>query len=300
MTQLTTLDTNNFAAMVKAMGVTSEVSSKEKSSTLPRLRINHKAIMGLGEVNGKKVNMEVVAAGTYRLDVPNGPTYYASSVNIRQFAQRFMYKRFIKGKDNKPNFFMKTLMHDNLNDDLKDNMGGFNCGKPAGYIKDWAALPEKMQTLIKDIKRVRVLIGTLELVGATDDNGKPVSVDPTPFIWEIDNREAFKIIGEAITKLVKTNRLPVQHNMVSLTEERPLPNGDSYFVPKVSYDIINNIETSDEDHETFAMVVAWIDNYNSYITSTWAEKATEKMDKEDEDIVDGLVDLEIDDEVEVA
>ena len=30
---------------------------------------------------------------------------------------------------------------------LKDNKGNFNCGKPAGYIKDFKALPVHMQDL---------------------------------------------------------------------------------------------------------------------------------------------------------
>ena len=47
---------------------------------------------------------------------------------------------------------IKTVMSDNLNVDLKDNDGGFNCGKPAGFIQDFKALPEKKQELIKQIK----------------------------------------------------------------------------------------------------------------------------------------------------
>ena len=67
-------------------------------------------------------------------------------------------------------------MADNLNIDLKDNDGGFNCGKPAGYIQDFKALPEQMQDLIKQIKRVRVVFGTVELVDPVDAAGKSVEV----------------------------------------------------------------------------------------------------------------------------
>jgi len=74
MTQVTTIDTNNFAAMAQAMGIASEANKKEKSSSLPRLRINHAPIMGTADVNGKKVNMEVVPGGTYKLEIPDGPT----------------------------------------------------------------------------------------------------------------------------------------------------------------------------------------------------------------------------------
>ena len=53
-------------------------------------------------------------------------------------------------------------MHDDLNVDLKDNDGGFNCGKPAGYIQDYNALSQDKKDLIKQIKRVRVVLGTVE------------------------------------------------------------------------------------------------------------------------------------------
>ena len=64
MTQLTTIDTDNYAAMAKAMGIAHEKTSTS-SSSLARLRINHSPIMGTADVNGKKVNVEVVEGGTY-------------------------------------------------------------------------------------------------------------------------------------------------------------------------------------------------------------------------------------------
>ena len=110
MSQLTTIDTNNFAAMAKAMGIAAEADSKSSSSTLARLRINHTPVMGMAEVNGKNVNVEVVEGGSYKLDIPDGPTYYASSIKIRPYMQRFMYKRFVKGTDKSPNKYIKTLI----------------------------------------------------------------------------------------------------------------------------------------------------------------------------------------------
>ena len=127
--------------MAKLMGMSVDNQQTEKASTLARLRISHAPIMGEAEVNGKTKKVEVVEGGTYRLEIPDGPTYYASKAVIRPFVQRFMYKRFVKGNDNTPNRYIKTVMADNLNIDLKDNDGGFNCGKPAGYIQDFKALP---------------------------------------------------------------------------------------------------------------------------------------------------------------
>ena len=231
MNEVATLDTNNYAAMAKAMGMSADTTTREKSSSLARLRISHNPIMGEADVNGKKVKMEVVGAGTYKLEIPDGETYYAEGAVIRPYIQRFMYKRFIMGNDKTPNRYIKTVMADNMNIDLKDNDGGFNCGKPAGYIADFKALPEKTQDLIRQIKRVRVLFGTVELTNAVDQSGNPVELDPTAFIWEIENRDAYKTVGNVFTKLGKMRRLPVQHNILAGTEERKLPNGNSFYLP---------------------------------------------------------------------
>lgn len=300
MTQLTTIDTNNYAAMAKAMGIAGEAgNAKQKSSTLARLRINHAPVMGQTEVKGKMVNMEVVSGGTYKLEVPDGETYYASSVKIRPFLQRFMYKRFVRGMGDAPNRYIKTLMNDDLNIDLKDNDGGFNCGKPAGYIQDFKALPEKTQELIKQIKRVRVVLGTVELVDAVTANGDAADLKATPFIWEIDNRDAFKIVGESFTSLAKMQRLPVQHIITANTQERKLPNGNAFYLPVVSLDVSKTINITDKDQAMFGDFMSWVDNYNSYIANTWAEKANSNMDDDDVDVVDSLVDIEIEED-EVA
>ena len=297
MTQLTTIDTTNYAMMAKAMGIAAEADTNTKSSSLARLRISHSPIMGEAEVNGKTVNMEVVNGGTYRLDIPDGPNYYSNSVIIRPYLQRFMYKRFLKGSDKTPNRYVKTIMADNLNIDLKDNDGGFNCGKPAGYIKDFKALPEKTQELIKQIKRVRVVLGTVEMKDPVDESGNAADIGSTPFIWEIDNRDAFKLVGESFTKLAKMKRLPVQHLITANTQERKLPNGNSFYLPVVSLDVTKTMSLTETEQSTFADFMEWVDNYNTYIANAWSEKANSRMDEDDADVVDGLVDIEIDEEV---
>lgn len=296
MSGLTTIDTNNYAAMAKAMGIANEISSANKQGMfLARMRINHSPIMGMAEVNGKNVNVEIIEGGTYKLEIPDGPTYFAQSVKIRPFMQRFMYKRFLMGNATSPNRYVKTIMADDLNIDLKDNDGGFNCGKPAGYVQDFKALPEKTQDLIRQIKRVRVVIGTVDLINSVDENGKEVKVDTTPFIWEIDNRDAFKSVGESFTKLAKMQRLPVQHVITANTNERKLPNGNSFFVPVVSLDVTKTISLTDNDQTMFGDFMSWIDNYNNYIINSWAEKANSKLEEGDAQVLDDLVDIEVED-----
>ena len=295
MNQVTTIDTNNFAAMSLAMGMAADAPKQSsKSSTLARLRIHHTPIMGQQEINGKMKNVEVIAGGAYKLEIPDGPTYYAEQVSIRPFLQRFMYKKFIKGNDNTANRFVKSVMANDLNNDMKDNDGGFNCGKPAGFIQDWAALPDTMKDLIKSIKRVRALFGTVEMVNATDENGIPVDVDTTPFIWEIDNRDAFKTMGEMFTKLTKMRRLPPQHYITSTSKEVPLPNGSSFYIPVADIDLGTTLDMDNESQEVFASFMAWIENYNTYILNAWNENMHKNEDV-DTNTVEEFVDIDLED-----
>ena len=289
MNQVATIN-NNFSDMAKLMGMSVDNQQAAKSSVLARLRINHSPIMGEQEVNGKQVKLEVVSGGTYKLEIPDGPTYYANGVNVRPFVQRYMYKRFVKGNDSTPNRYIKTVMADNLNIDLKDNDGGFNCGKPAGYIQDFKALPEKTQDLIRQIKRVRAVFGIVELVDPVDASGNPVTVDATPFIWEVENRDAFKTIGNVFVKLGKMRRLPPMHTFSASTSEQSLPNGNKFYLPETKLDLQKTLELDDETQETLGNFLAWITNYNEYISNAWDENA-HKHEDVDTATVDDFIDI---------
>ena len=294
MTMVETFNVTDFNAMAATLGMEADNKPTRDNSHLARLRINHSAIMGEQEVGGKKVKLEVVAGGTYKLEIPDGPTYYSESVPIRPYMQRFMYKRFIMGNDSAPNRYVKTVMADNLNIDLKDNDGGFNCGKPAGWIEDFKALPQKTQDLIRQIKRVRVMFGTVTLDNPVDMNGNPVNQDlaNTPFIWEIENRDAFKMAGGIFTKLSKMRRLPPMHTIKSGTQERSLPNGNSFFLPELELDITNSLDLDAPAQETLTNFLAWIANYNEYISNSWNENVSKHEDIPFDD-VDDIIDADI-------
>lgn len=286
MTELTTIDTNNYAEMAKAMGMANEAATTKKQGMfLARLRINHSAILGAESI--------LVKAGTYKLEIPDGPTYYAESAVVRPFMQRFMYKKFVMGSAGKPNRYVKTVMADTLNMDLKDNDGGYNCGKPAGWIEDYASLPEATKELIKSIKRVRVVLGNVELINPKDVNGNPVELESTPFIWEVENRDAFKTVGGVFTKLAKMKRLPVQHTVDLTTEERKLPNGNSFYLPLTGMDITKTVELEQKDQDLFADFMSWVQNYNEYIINAYADKAGDSDgDELDELDINDIIDVE--------
>lgn len=286
MNDITTIDTNNYAEMAKAMGLANEAPAQKKQGMfLARLRINHSPILGSDTIK--------VKGGTYKLEIPDGPTYYAESAVMRPFMQRFMYKKFIMGSGAIPNRYVKTVMADTLNMDLKDNDGGYNCGKPAGWIEDYASLPEATKELIKSIKRVRVVLGNVELINPKDVNGNPVELESTPFIWEVENRDAFKTVGGVFTKLAKMKRLPVQHTVDLTTGERKLPNGNSFYLPLTGMDTTKTVELQQKDQDLFADFMSWVQNYNEYIINAYAEKAGDSDgDELDELDINDIIDVE--------
>ena len=299
-----TIDTNNYAQMAKAMGIAGETGSADtsKANPLPRMRLHHNNIMGIKKVGDQSIDAVVVKGGSFKLERPDLPVAYAPTVQIRPFIQRFMYKRFVKNmsaKSGEPmGMYHKTLMADNLNSDMKDNQGNFNCGKPSGFIKDFKALPVATQEVIKQIKRVRVIFGLIDMPNAIDESGEPISLDDnTPFIWEIDNRDAFKTMGEPFTKFNQTKRLPVQHYINLTSEERKLPSGSSFYLPNYSLDLQTKVEVDDDDQNTFINFMAWIDNYNTYIFNEWEMKAKAPVSKEDKDLVNEFIDVDVDEEV---
>ena len=289
-TSLTLVNNGNFAAMADAMGMSVDMKSPKQSSNLARLKIGHKAVMGEEEIKGKIKKVEVLEAGMYVLN-HNEKDYYLKDPSIRLFNQRFMYKRFVKGE---PSIYVKTVMDKDLNADLRDNQGGFNCGKPSGWIKDYNALPTEIKTLMKSIKRVRVLFGEITANDAYTADGQSVSIDHNiPFIWEIDNKDAFKSAGAVIALFAKQNRLLPQHSVNLSTEANPLPNGEQFYTPVFNVDFGSIITLEDKDQVTFTNFNDWISNYNDYIIKKFNEGSAKKEQERDDMLVDEFVDVDV-------
>lgn len=293
MTEIISINDNNYQAMAKAMGISDSVSSKnEKSSSLARLKILHTPIMGKEEVKGKQVNVEIIEGGNYKLEIPDGDTIYASKIETTLHLQRFMYKKFIMAKGQEKNRYVKTIMseYELGKIDLKDNDGGFNCGRPSGFVKDWKALPDSTKQLIRSCKRVRVVFGVVNMVNPVNEKGDKVSLEPTPFIWEIDNRDAFDRLGKIFEAMKHAETLPPYHTVTLNTESRSIPNGAVFYVPTPVLDLSNRKEIGDEENQTFRDFAQWVKNYNEYILNKWDEN------KSNHEVIDTQV---LDDFIEI-
>lgn len=309
MTDLVTINTDNYATMAKAMGLPTS-SGEKKTNILNRFRIWHNPTMGMGDANGKSVKMEVVEGGLYRLeDRSQEPSifYFSEKVEFRPFLQRFLYKKYTKNHNakegEKQGDYVKTIMSDTLNIDLKDDSGTFNCGKPTGYVKDFQALPEDTKKLIKGIKRNRAVFGLVKMIDPVKgiDGNEIQDLPEFPVIWEIDNRDAYKSIGDVFSKFAKMEALPLQH-VITLdgTKENKLNNGGSFYTPIVKLNLSNKIEINESDHKIFGDFLDFVKAYNDSIISRWDEKVAKKQDiisDEDMETVESFIDVELDPDV---
>jgi hypothetical protein len=295
MSNITLAAGGNFAQMAEAMGMAVDIAKPKKQSNLARLKLDHKGIMGEEVVGGKKKKVEVVSAGSYVLDRPNLDPVYGTDVTIRLFNQRFMYKKYIQGSGETKSKYVKTVMDKDLNGDLRDNDGGFNCGKPSGWIEDYSALPAETKALLKSIKRVRVLFGEITMKDPVNAKGEALGlIESVPFIWEIDNRDAFKTLGAPIAQMAKQNRILPQHRIILGAEEQSLPTGATYFLPTAVLDLSSTLELTDADSALFGDFNAWVDNYNEYIVKEFNKLSQPAEATGDElEIAEEFVDVEV-------
>jgi hypothetical protein len=295
MSNITLAAGGNFAQMAEAMGMAVDIAKPKKQSNLARLKLDHKGIMGEEVVSGKKKKVEVVSAGSYVLDRPNQDPVYGTDVTIRLFNQRFMYKKYIQGSGDAKSKYVKTVMDKDLNGDLRDNDGGFNCGKPSGWIEDYSALPAETKALLKSIKRVRVLFGEITMKDPVNAKGEALGlIESVPFIWEIDNRDAFKTLGAPIAQMAKQNRILPQHRIILGAEEQSLPTGATYFLPTAVLDLSSTLELTDADSALFGDFNAWVDNYNEYIVKEFNKLSQPAEATADElEIAQEFVDVEV-------
>jgi len=290
--------------IAKAMGLAeAPTESKSTAIKLARLKVNNTPIMGTEEIKGKKVNIEKISGGTFRLDLPDdGGVYYKDDIAIKTFFTRYMYKKWDMGKNN----FVRSVMVDSVkalrNTDVKDTDGGYNCGRSSGFMdrETYDALPENRKTLIKSVKAVRVILGMVNFDGATRVDGDVMTTEDlgfVPFVMDVSNVESFKDMEQSFSKL-STMKQNAIHFLTSIaTEPRKLPNGNTFYVTKANVDLGNKITPSSADEEAFVNFQTWMQSHNQFVISKHNENAhnNESVDK---GLVETFIDITSDEKVQ--
>tara|TARA_R100000742_G_C4273246_1_gene92750 strand:- start:888 stop:1769 length:882 start_codon:yes stop_codon:yes gene_type:complete len=282
---------SNPSALADIMGVSQ--SSGTTRSALAEVKQIHQPIMGTKKVDGEDMEVAVVKAASYSVTFPDGSVYYSPTVTIRPFMQRFQFHRWdgnYKGEGGKEGRMLKTVLAKSLNQDLKDNYGGYNCGRPSGYVEDFKALPSKTQELMRQTKRVKVILGLCTLDKAMDENGEPVDVKEFPFFMNVKNRDSYKNMDTLYTSIQRKNRLPIHYHVILSGEVKSIPTGVTYGV--INAKLGKTVEVTTDDQEVLNNFVDWVEATNSSILNYWAENNKETLSQEDSDIVGSIVNIE--------
>lgn len=283
----TTTQEMSHAALAERMGIKqSEGSSTPSTSRLSQLQTAVKAMV---EVNGKKMNMEAVPVGAFVLRVSEDETVYSDTVTVRMFLQREQWTRWFS--DTKS--MGKSVLANDVRNDLHDNMGGYNLGRPSGYIEDFNALPEATKDLVRAVKRTRVVMGLVTLDNPVNDSGDPVNKEykDIPFIYDIKNNKSMKALDAAIKSLGRKNILPIMGTMTFSGVTDELPNGNLYGYLDVT---ANNelVEVGEMDYTTLDGFTDLVSVINTKIMDEHYENQDKGMSNEDAAIVGSIVDVE--------
>lgn len=273
-------------SMAEAIGVSSS-AGETKSASLTRINLTHNALMGSMDVGGKKVKTEVVPAGAYKITLGEDKEVYSVNPSVRIFAVRQQWSKW----DSEANQMQKTVMSTDLKGDLKDNMGGFNLGRPSGYIEDWDAVPQKTKDLIRSIKRKKIVFGMLTASDLTDAEGNAVEAitEPMPFVYEV-SPSSIKALDQAMSSLTRKNILAIQYTFTLGADEGTLPNGNTYAIMTLGAG--DKVDITQEDQTKLKDFMDYIEYNNSYILNQWEEKHKEGISGEDADVVASFVNVE--------
>ena len=273
------------AELLAAMGLK---ASNSGGSSLNRLAIVQAPIMGEIEVNGKKIRTEVVPVGAYRLTTGDEQVVYATEVDVRVFAIRQQYTSW----DSENKVMHKTVMAMDLNGDLKDTKGGFNIGRPSGYVEDFDALPKETKDIIRSVKHTTNVFGVVSLVGAMDEKGEPVEGRDAevPFAMEIRSTQGRKNLKAVLDTITRRKALPVQYQIRLGATVSQKPDGGS--IGTLTATLGPKVDTTPEDGDTLRDFFSYISNINQYVMDKWAEVQDGAISDEDKEIVGSIVNVQ--------
>ena len=265
--------------------------SSEQRNALARINILSSAIKGEVELGGKKIKTDVVPVGAYKITLGDD-VFYAESIEVRILTDRLQWQRW----NSSTNEMEKSVMSRSVNNDLQDSVGGFNLGRPSGYIEDFNALPEATKDVIRTVKRVKIFMGTVTIKNPVDDTGSPISGEyvDIPFIMDVKNRDSLKSIDASQKAVARKNSLPHMTKIVLTGAEASIPTGATYgYTLSTVGDIV---APSDDDNtymqQTAADFLDYIQYSNGKIMDLHHERSSKSMDADDAALVGSIIDVE--------
>ena len=273
--------TERGQSMAELMGVSS-TPSQEYTPSISRLGMLHQPIMGEVDLNGKMIKTEVVPVGAFTLKTGDD-IVYSVGATVRVFAQRNQWQRWNSDTEE----MEKSVMSNSLNGDLKDSIGGFNLGRPTGYIEDFNSLDDATKQVIRSVKRVVVYYGTVTLDNPTNEKGEAVgAVESIPFVMDVKNRDSLKSINGVMGHLKKKNTLPIMSTIKLEGIEDSIPTGAKF--GKIHATLGDAVELTTIDNDTLKDFLELIEYSNGKILDLHHERAKGGADGNAE-LVEGIL-----------
>ena len=267
--------TERGQSMAELMGVSSAPNT-EYTPSISRLGMLHQPIMGEVDLNGKMIKTEVVPVGAFTLKTGDD-IVYSNGATVRVFAQRNQWQRWNSDTEE----MEKSVMSNSLNGDLKDSIGGFNLGRPTGYIEDFNALDDATKQVIRSVKRVVVYYGTVTLDSPMNDKGEPLdAVEAVPFVMDVKNRDSLKSINGVMGHLKKKNLLPILSTIKLDGVEDSIPTGAKF--GKIHATLGDPVEISSIDNDALKDFLELIEYSNGKILDLHHERAKGHSDEDAE------------------
>ena len=278
-------------SMAELMGVSIKTSNADFLPSISRLGMLHQPIMGEVELNGKMIKTEVVPVGAFTLKTGDD-IVYSNGVTVRVFAQRNQWQRWNSDTEE----MEKSVMSNSLNGDLKDSIGGFNLGRPTGYIEDFNALDDATKQVIRSVKRVVVYYGTVTLDSPMNEKGEPIDkVESIPFVMDVKNRDSLKSINGVMNNFKKKNMLPIMSTINLEGVEDSIPTGAKF--GKIKATTGDAVELASEDNDTLKDFLELIEYSNGKILDLHHDRANNKILEGESELVEGILNNDF---VEVA
>ena len=193
----------------------------------------------------------------------------------------------------------KSVLANSLNGDMKDSIGGFNLGRPSGWIEDFNALPDATKQVIRSVKRVNVYYGTVSLDNPVNDKGEALDYETyrdIPFVMDVKNRDSLKSINGVMNALKRKNMLPIMSTIKLSGVEDSIPTGATF--GKISAATGDKVDIVEGDNEMLKDFIELIEYSNGKILDLHHERAKAHTD-EDEGLVQEIlnndfVDVDVD------
>jgi hypothetical protein len=270
-------------SMAELMGVS--MSGGESTPTIARMGMLHSPIMGEIEVGGKTIKTEVVPVGAFIFN-RGDEKIYSNGITVRVFAQRQQWQRW----NSETEEMEKSVLANSLNGDMKDSIGGFNLGRPSGYIEDFQSLPDATKQIMRSVKRVKVFLGTVTLDNPVNDKGEPVTGNYTdvPVVMDVKNRDSLKSIDAVLNGLSRKNLLPIMSTIKLSGVEDSIPTGAKF--GKIEAKLGSSVDLSDGDNDTLKDFIELVEYMNGKVLDLHNERNGAGISDEDAAVVKDIID----------